>query len=210
MFSPWQLLDPHPFPVCSTFGQPSLEQPCMPCILWYQREVQVVQTPNLFMLQTLPRALHSHYKGQIHSSAWLLFSSRPNLRPSPWRIFLLFTMWIIYFISNPLVLCVLHPRIYNTVQRRTVGAQIKHWTKFQNPDSVNGGHARLGTRPVTHSLSKLSRWVWQASHRLLELSQFSFQAPIQSCITALTLPSSYSRFYGTLLWLLWLHYSSIL
>lgn len=46
MFCPCQLLDPWPFPACSTCGQPSSDHTRMPLILWHWREVQNLQTQN--------------------------------------------------------------------------------------------------------------------------------------------------------------------
>lgn len=43
---PRRLSDPRPFSACFPFGDPSLEPPPMPLILWRRKEVKIFQTPN--------------------------------------------------------------------------------------------------------------------------------------------------------------------
>ena len=181
MFYSWQLLELCPFPAFSTFGQLSIENPHMPCVPWYRREVWIFQTPNSCF--KLP-PLHSTATLRAEStlSTWFLFSFRPNLRPSPSRIFLLFTMWIIYFLSYPFVLCVLHPSICKFlrwglchVEHRILGAQIKHRTKFQRSWFSWWWTWRTGYKASDPQFKQAFQVnVWHAGHRLLKLSQFSF------------------------------------
>lgn len=148
----------------------------------HRREVEIFQTPNSrFKLS----AVHSiaTLRPQSTLSAWLWFLSRPNLRPSPWRILLLFTMWIICFISHHRCLCVLHSNIYKffisgvrvwggagrglfNVQK-IPGAKIKHWAEFQRPWFNKWREWRFESRTTNPQLNKYPRstcYRWYKDH----------------------------------------------
>lgn len=133
-------------------------------------EVEIFQTPNSYFKLSEVHSIAT-LRAQSALSACLWFLSRPNLRPSPWRILLLFTMWIICFISHHRCLCVLHSNIYKfficggggcgrglfNVQQRIPGSQIKHWAEFQRSWFNKWWEWRFGSRTTNPQLNKYPR-----------------------------------------------------